>query len=145
MTDIARRPSVQMSAMAEEHIRRNLVDSTPSYRLGVLCGFRNFLNRGAVRLDGGMALHAYRRRRDAHRLPWVAVGVAHVAFQLQRPDVLLVTEWNRLRRSLRPDSKCAKECEADPRCHALTTSPQDTRKRASITQGSSLSGFGCHR
>src|SRR4051794_7541166 len=117
-----------MSAMAEEHIRRNLVDSTPSDRLGALHGFRNLLNRGAVGLDGGMALHTYRRHCDAHHLPRVAIWVAHVAFQFQRSHVLLVTEWNRLRWSLCPSQGRPQHDETYSKFHALLAYPRDTRK-----------------
>ena len=49
----------QMRPMAKEHVGRNGIDPVPPDRPVAFGKFRELLNLGAVRLNGGGALHAY--------------------------------------------------------------------------------------
>jgi len=82
--------------VAERHVVGDLVHPHPRNRplaVEVTC---QFSDGRAVGLDGGMALHARGRGRDALRLAGVGVGVTHFARHFQRAGVGFVTEWQRL-------------------------------------------------
>ena len=104
----ARAAPFQMCFMTEENVSRDLIHTRP---LDVATFFRKrceLLNRRAVGLDSGMARHALRGCNHRHHLPWIGVGMARFAWQLQIAGVDLMTERNRLLGGLFGSlSKCA--------------------------------------
>jgi hypothetical protein len=94
--------SIQMCPMAPFHARQNGIDPHPGNRRFRFVIGGQFLNRGSIFAEGGMAFHARGRIGKCHQPSAIGIRVAPRALKPQR-QMCLVAVWKRLLRGGKRD------------------------------------------
>jgi hypothetical protein len=100
MASLAIHTSSNVRRVVKVHEIRKIVHANPLDRLTLVVGITQFLNVGAVGLDGQMAVHASAESRNVGILRTLDLVVAILTLDLIHPNVQGVIEWQWLLRRI---------------------------------------------